>query len=524
MEKRRITQRLAWPWTVLSAMASAWLLLVFVLSKTVGPLNPDEVYFSHIFWLIFQGKRPFLDFYAQHFPTYFLLYDPVIPRPSPNDLDFIWLIRLSNLAVLAAYVTILFAVARRWAIALLPLLLLLATVSRMIEIRADTLGLLAFNAAWAALLVSNSRRSTAIASLLAIVAATFSARALIVGLGFGAALVWRSFVNRDFKSLIVPTTLLAGAAVAGAAAYFLNPGYVQLLLDSTLFSPSRLLTHLTLAQRIFALDRLPQILIAAAALLLGIVSVVKRTDRDRGGIVAIASLTQLILIFVDPSPFPYVYAWTVIPSLVGLTLADGLFRFDARRLLAAAGAAGGAMIAIAILSYPAVTGRRAPTGSNYRLMPDARIPPETARQMPVDALVMLMLARDRQQSLGNQLLVREELCRRIDGTVMSVWQTHPICLPDASYEWWSYRWPDIGLDGELAPHDAWFQRIFRERAPSLFIWDPRLPGAQVHLNSRILGHLADYEVGPGYALRKGTPMAATNSSGRAASRPNSARR
>ncbi len=492
-------QEPAWPWTLVSLLASAWLLAVLLLTRIVGPLNADEVYFSHTLWLTLHEKRQFLDFYSQHFPTYFVLYDLLIPHDRPGSLSFVWWVRLSNLAVVAAYVLILFGVARRSALFLLPLLLLMAWISRMIEIRADTLGLLAFNAAWAVLLVGKSRWSPCLATALAILGAAFSARGLVMGAGFGVALVWRSWASRDPKALVLPAMLALLTVAAVCAAYLTYPTYAQLMVQSTLIAPSELLSALSPSQRIVAFDRLPQTLLAATSLLLAIISLRGRKEIARAGVIAIACLTQLLLICLDPSPFPYVYAWALVPSLLGLSFAERWFDIDPRKWAAATGAVGASAIGLAVLLYPAITGHAAAPGSNYRLLRDPPLQLTAVQRMPLKELVSTMLAGDQQQSLANQILVREELCRRVRGTVLSAWQSHPICMPDASYYWFSVQWPNIGVGGPSSRPEAWFERVFAQDPPALFIW--KVPGASVSLNPWVLGLLDGYEMERGFAVR-----------------------
>jgi hypothetical protein len=521
MEDDRITSQPSWPWIALAAVASTWLLVLFFLKQIIGPLSPDEIYFSHTLWLTLEGKGQFLDFYSEHLPTYFWFYDLIIPRDRGTGLNFVWFVRWSNLAVLTAYVGILFALARKAALLYLPLLLVMVVISRMIEIRSDTLGLLAFNAAWAVLLAGKSRRSLALATMLAILAATFSQRGLVMGLGFGAALAWRSWVARDVRALVLPLVLLACAVVAGVAASLMYPHYFELMVQSTLLSRQASL-RLNLGQRLFAFDRLPQTAIAFAAMLLAIGCVLKREQWDRAGLVAIACFTQLLLIFVDPSPYPYVYAWAIVPGLVGLGLAEPLFGIDARKWIGAIGSAAAAIIALAVILYPTITGQAAPVGSNYRLLPDPPLDARSIRHMPLDRLAQLMLSRDRQQSLANQLLVRSELCRRIRGAVLSAWQSHPICALDATYYWFSVKWPNIGVRGSPPRPEDWFETIFTERRPDLFIWG--VPGAPVTLNPWAVNLLGGYDVRPGFAIRADLLTEVTGNSDRATTRLRNGRR
>lgn len=505
-------------------LASAWLLVVFFLTRIIGPLNPDEIYFSHMLWLTLQGKRPFLDFYSQHLPAYFALYDVLIPREPPDDLTFIWFVRLSNVVVLAAYGVLLFAVARRRMLYFLPLLLVMIIVSRMIEVRGDTLGLLAFNAAWAILLVGRSRAPIALATVLVILAACFSARAVPMGIGFGVALLWRAWLERDPRTLAIPLVLLGCAVGALLAAYLIYPQYIDVMVQSVFLGPTDLLSRLSLEQRIFAFDRLPQTLLTLMAMLLAVTCLVKGEERERAAIVASACGFQLLLIFFDPSPFPYVYAWAVIPSLAGIASAESLFKIDASKLAAAVGATCASGIALVMILYPIVTGHPAPTASNYRLLPDPPLTASSIQRLSLDRLASLMLSREQQQSLSNQLLVREELCRRLKGTVLSAWQSHPICAADATYYWFSVKWPNINAKGPQPEPEPWFETIFTERRPDLFIW--QIPGPPVRLNPWALSLLKDYEVEPGFAVRSdlSTSTATTGSSDTAATPPNNVRK
>jgi hypothetical protein len=148
----------------------------------------------------------------------------------------------------------------------------------------------------------------------------------------------------------------------------------------------------------------------------------------------------------------------------------------------------------------------------------------SVQRLPLERLVSLMLSGEEQQSLSNQLLIREELCRRIEGTVLSAWQSHPICTPDATYYWFSVKWPNINADGPPPKPEPWFQAIFAERRPDLFIW--QIPGPPVRLNPWALSLLKGYEVEPGFAVRSdlSTWRGTTRSSDTAATRLNSGRR
>ena len=505
------------PWAILASVAAATMFAFLVLTKIVGPLNPDEVMFSHVLWLTLEGKRQYIDFYSYHLPTYFYLHGLMLPQGSGDSLSFIWAVRLSNLAIVAVYAALLVAVERRTALYLMPLLFLMLAVSRMVEVRPDTFGLVAFNASWALLLLGKPRRWVALAAALAIFGAACSARGIIMGVGFGAALAWLAFVKRDRRFVVIPAAVLLGAFAMGIAAYALEPAYVELMLRSSLLDPGSILPWLSLTERIVALDRAPQILLAVTALLLSAAAVFRRQDRAaRSGVIAIASLAQLSLIFVDPSPFPYVYGWAMIPCLAGLSLADTLFDVDISKTLAALDAACAAAIASVTIAYPLVGGRMPPVGSNYRVLPDDPIDGAAIGQMPLEKLVALELSREHQQSLANQLLVREELCRRIDGRALSAWQSHPICVHDATYYWFSVKWPGIGRDSAPAERKPWFERMFTDAPPDLFIWE--VPGASPRLSEWVLSLLGRYKVEPGFAIRADLTALRTDSSDRAAIR------
>lgn len=497
------------------------MLAFLIVTKIVGPLNPDEVMFSHVLWLTLEGKRQYIDFYSYHLPTYFRLYGLALPHANGGSLGFIWGVRLSNIAIVAAYAGLLVAVERKSALYLLPLLFLMLTVSRMVEVRPDTLGLLAFNAAWAVLLLGSTRPRAGLASFLAIFGAACSARGIVMGVGFGAALTWLAFVRRDWGFLAIPVAVLLTALVIGLAMWRIEPGYAELMLRSSLLDPGALLAWISVTQRVLAFDRFPQVLIALIALMVGATSALKDTDRGRSGVIAIAALAQLVLIFVDPSPFPYVYGWAMIPCLAGLSLAGELFDIDARKGLVAIGAGCAAVMASLTLVYPLISGRAPPVGSNYRFLPDDPIDAAALQKMPLGRLIELELGREHQQSLANQLFVREELCRRIDGRVLAAWQSHPICLHDAAYYWFSVKWPDIGSNGFPSSRQSWFARMFAEDPPDLFIW--HVPGASATLNPWVMSLLHEYAIASGFAVRVNLRVPRKDSSDTGATRSHSDR-
>ena len=98
--------------------------------------------------------------------------------------------------------------------------------------------------------------------------------------------------------------------------------------------------------------------------------------------------------------------------------------------------------------------------------------------MPTERLVPLLIDR---HDLWNQIPVREELCRRIDGRVLSYFWYHPVCLDDALYEWVGLTWP------------RGFETL-RDNPPALIIWGKG--------GKRPKELLSGYEVHEGFALRR----------------------
>jgi hypothetical protein len=206
------------------------------------------------------------------------------------------------------------------------------------------------------------------------------------------------------------------------------------------------------------------------------------------------------LILLDPSPFPYVYGWALLPTLAGLSFADRFKRLDGRFIVAAVGFAGAASMAALTLPYPLLKGRQAPTGSNFRVLLDRPLSSSDISKQSTEALVALMISGRFQQSLGNQLAIRQAICKRVQGTVLAVWQNHPICLPDASYYWYELKWPNILAGGEPPQPAPWFEAIFENCPPEIMIWS--VPGGASELNPWAKNLLRGYVLYDGFAVRR----------------------
>lgn len=499
-----------WP-SIVAGISAIVLLSYFVLRYILGPLNVNEIYFAHTLWLTIHGRRPYLDFFSMHFPTYFAVYHFL---PSTIGLNFLWIVRLSNLLVLIGYAALVRLVRPRLRLYLLPLLLTFVAVSRMIEVRTDTLGLLFFNAGWAALLLGYSRRNVLMGTVLAIAGASFSARGLGIGVGYAAALVALTVRHRDWKTASLLAALGACVGAAMLTVYLCAPLWSLTFAHAALLDTPALLAPLTPLERIASFDRLPQLALTAVALAITLIAHRRGICRDQSAVIAIATASQLLLIFLDPSPFAYVYAWAAIPALVGCSMIGEVSSFNAAKILTACSAVFAFGIAGMAAAYPLMRGHPAPVGSSYRVLPDRPVNPEWLRHLSTRALLRLMIARTGQQSLENQIEIRSEVCRRFRGSVLSAWQTHPICMNDASYYWYSLKWPDIS---EGAPPVAgWFAEIFRQRPPDLLIF--ATPGDSRGLSGEMKKLLAAYDIDPaGFAMRRDT-------SGTSPSQRNSAHR
>lgn len=485
-------------WDLLAVAASVFLLAYFVMRCVLGPLGYDEVYFSHTLWLTLQGNRQYVNFYSSHLPTYFVLLAKFLPSSGPLDLNFIWGVRAIGLLVLAAYVLLLSKIERERWVRLLPLLLVFVVVGRMIEIRTDTFGLLLFNGAWAILLAGYSRPRLLLASIMAAAALSFSARASIMAAGFAVTVALVLYRHRDWRTFALLAIMAVGLVIAAVAAWAWNAEYWELVARTVFLDPAQLFPTVTLTQRLLYPDRAPLVGLIVLAIGIAIVALRRRVRSERAWIIICACTTQLALIVADPSPFTYVYAWAAIPTVAGLGMLEDLGGKRSNAWVAAAGATLAASLAALILAYVVVKGRQPPAGSVLRLVLDEPMDRGRIERLPTQELVRIMVSGEGQHSLANQLMVRRELCRRIDGQVLTVFPYHPICLPDAAYHWYEVQWPGAFAGGSRADQER-FAALMRRSRPSLFIWSG--PGAPRTLSPAAERAITSYRKADGFALK-----------------------
>jgi hypothetical protein len=428
----------------------------FIIRCVIGQLDADERYFSHIVWLLDHGFVQYRDFYSNHLPLYFHVAALLVH--ADDNLTFVYWLRALSLAVIPAYGAMVLVAGRdKWVAA--AVLAAFIAFARMSEIRPDTFGLLLMNGAWF-LLVKKPKRF-GLATILAVASLLFSARAAVCLAGFGATSLY-AFWNepkRMARAALVGSLALVTVLLVTTAFYPLREvvGYVFL-------EPLGLMARVPLTERFLALpDRFSLVALTACAL------VVCRRDR----VIAGAAATQLVMIAFDPSPFGYVYGWAAVPVAVGLSRGPALVRVAAATIPAT-------ILAVMIASYWILKGHDAPPGSGLRTTIERPI--GTLDGYTTPQLVGLMI-EGRQQALWNSLAIRSAVCKRVRGTVLTVFSSQPICLPDAQYGWIEIRWRDLSL---------------ARCPPKLFIWKGQFAGWHAARVS-----LSGYVASSGFALRSG---------------------
>lgn len=496
---------------VFAALGLAFWLYYAFLRQVAGPLGPDETYFAHTLWLVAQGKRQYLDFYNHHLPTYFHLLKPLVHAlsDSPADLSYVWGVRAISGLVILAYLGLAAGLHRAAApetgraglAAGCALLLVFVVQARMVEVRSDTFGLLLVNAAWVIALGALTARRMVVAAFLAGLALLFAVRsAAMVGV-LGLCLLYIAHRSRNGAAFRALLALAAGFVGAGLLAYLAAPDWVTTVLRSCILEPTKLQGLLPLAYRFLLPDRLVLVVPVAAGLLAG-VWMMRRGQGDRGLIVTAACAVQLLILVFDPNPFQYVYGWAAVPAVFGV-------------LHASRSAAAYFPFALAVLvmtlsaNYTVRFKQLPPTGSAYRLTLDAALDQGELDRMSTPDLVALMISDRRQNNLGSQLRLRSQVCRRLQGAVVSTWDPHPICLHDVLYDNGGVRWPAL-LQGEAPrPHAvaaSEFEGPFMRARPKAFIWAHRWERAPLALLPATRQMLACcYDVYDGFAIAKEVP-------------------
>lgn len=442
-----------------------------------GPLNVDEIYFSHMLWLVGQGKRMYVDFYSNHLPVYFLLLKPLVSALShgPADLGFVWAVRGLSAVILLAYLLLGWWLHRMLRtrehfgfLAVGSLLLLFAVNARFLEVRADTIGLILMNTAWAVALSGVSRPRLLLTAVLAGMSVWFSGRAGLMALVAGGCLLFLAFRNRDARAIGQLCMAAAGFAAVLVALYVYDPTWMTLMVQSAVVDPSRFTVRVDFWRRVLPLDRACLLAFTFLALFSGL-RMLGSGQVERGTVVAGACAGQLMLILIDPAPYQYVYGWATIPVVFGVV------SFSPRLATVLAGGVA-VLYAPAVFAFVQASPFAPPLGSVLRPFSSPVLSREEVKGLPTPKLVQMMLTGERQRNLQSQLRVREEVCRRTNGTVMAPWSVHPVCLPDANYHWSGLRWPLVAQSAAGADF-AWtmdeFLRIITTTRPALFVWRPR---------------------------------------------------
>lgn len=452
-------------WIAIILWAYFW-----TVQRLAGSLGADELFFSHMFWLMHQGLHQYTDFYSYHLPTYFWMLSPL----AGNDVSFVYWLRATSLIAVTGYC----AMTRPL---LWPFVFMFLIFARMAEIRPDTFGLLLMNAGWFALF----KRRTVLGAVLAGLSLFFSARAAVVGVGFALVCLYASDKAQVRKLML----LAIAAMIVATTAFVIFQHDLAMILRAAFLEPGRVIPRMSMATRFgldrFSTDRLVPLTMITIALLSSLVSYARDRDRD-AAIIAGACATQLVLIVFDPAPYEYVYGWAMIPTVRGLLLTGLLVNLPSRALLSGAAAAGAAAI-FAGCMFDHVAHHHAPrTQSAFHLLPDLSVSPVERMSTPA-----LVAASDNPGEIWNQVATRRELCRRIKGRVAALFGFQPICLRDATYEWFGVTW-----------HMRTIKRIADRKAAQLLIWGDWLP------NPRRFA--PGYFLGDGFALQIADPRATTS--------------
>jgi hypothetical protein len=486
----------------------------FVLGKLTGRLSSDEIYFCHTFWLMGHGLRQYYDFYSTHLPAYFYLLLPLIQVRDPTSLTFIWVLRFLAIPALVAYALMLWAIERRNFVVLLPILLSFIVLARMTEIRTDTPGLLLVNVGWCLLLRDREDRRIWAAAAISSFAILFSARAaIVVPLLFaccGMLAIWR----RRYDLLLCLAGIAALWAMFVAVAYLRDHDFFVRMMKSVYFDtsidPTVSMPKVSLKERALAPDRLYLLSFIVLALAAGLRTAFRDPANQFAYIVVTACLGQIVLILADPAPFGYVYGWSLLPTLFGIALLShsvGHYFRPALAALALSSVPGLWLISATSLRLLGVSPPHTTQFQNWRLVHDHPLGADLQR-LKTTELIRVMVTEKEGSSLHDELIVRQEVCRRVPGTVVSRFDDNPICMRDGYFDWIGQTWPVVAarcsrptndwtcIDKVPAQHRDKFARAFRMSRPTLFIW-----GQRGGPNDWAKSLLTDYDVYDAYAVR-----------------------
>lgn len=493
----------SWLVKAVAFLAAAFWTHYLLVHDILGLLTVDEIYFTHVLWLMREGLQPYADFYSAHLPAYFEILGAFIPAAPSLDLSFVWGLRALSAVIVAIYLILLLKLCRRDFLFLLPVLLVFITFGRVVEIRPDTFGLLLFNLGWWQLLRGTERKNILLAAAFSSLALFFSARASVMILGMGVVCALLCVQRKDARTFAYLVLMAVGLAAIVAFAYALDPDRFALIVKSVYLDPASLMPDLTIKQRVLATDRLILVALIVVAIAGAGLEIVRDKTSNIGLVVAVACVTQLVLIAVDPSPFQYVYGWSMLPTLAGIAL---LGRYSTRGLYAglALAASGLALVFVSMsVTRAAANGRPARPGSMLRITYDQPFAGGELQRASTPQLLAMMVRTDRQQGLWNQLALFTEICRRIRGPALTKFYANPICLRDARHDWAGLQWPPM-LDGDRAAGSSEeFEALFADRPPQLVAWGKKHYTPELTPWGRRL--LKDYDVYDGFALRVNAP-------------------
>jgi hypothetical protein len=479
---------------LLAALLTFWAYYA-VVAKLLAPLSFDEIYMAHLLWMMSQGMRPYVDFDTIHLPLFFALLQPFSSATMKDGgLDILIALKFLFALTIPLYVVLALRAVQEvdWeALGRLRAVLLTCSIAlmyfalgRVTEIRPDLVALVCVNTAWFLLLRASRpslrRRRMMLmigASLVAVIALAFSARAGVVAIGLVAAMLYLLYAAKDRRTFIVLVVLGALIAASLFAYYVFNSDYVDLVIGSA-FGTSRELTPTVPFPVRFTHPPRTMIVLTMVIAFAATVRLWRRRREALDATVLIAIATQFALIVVDPSPFEYVYGYAIVPVLVAWTrlpasLSGSGVRFS-RAVAPLALATITAPLAFASIAYLVVKGHQPPVGSLLRTALDSGITPAKVAAIPTEKLVPLLYT-DPPHHLFAQLAIREEICRRIRGPVLAATPSHPICVSDSSRRWHHLLWPPLMDGGGPTPPVESTAALFA-RSPTLVIW-------QIHILS-----------------------------------------
>ena len=379
----------------------------------------------------------------------------------------------------------------------------------MLEIRPDAVSLWLINLAWfcvlGAALTANARRfevllvAGALAGLLSL---GFSARAAIVSVGLAVAMLVLVVGQRQWRAFYLLAAVGIVAALIAGAAWRMYPAFLYKVYVSAFVETRTMMPVVPLTMRLFLPTRLALIVCILGAFG-GFWAAWRAGHRYFAAVAMIAGGTQLALIFLDPSPFEYVYGYATVPCLAGWLILGDRRR---RRVslfptgLWITGVALTAVLATACAAYGVVKHKDPPAGSNLRLRFDRPLTASAIAAMPTERLVAASFAT-RRQDIFDDIAIRSALCARLDGKVLVAPPSHPICLADTSRNWSTLpAMTQATADGRADAAAARSSQHLFEPSPVLIIWGTWADGGAEPPGwiARNLGKC--YQRHPGFAL------------------------